>query len=128
MFERYTEDARRVIFLARYEASLVGSSALEPEHLWLGLLRQAPRLVKRVAPQITAESIHQRLTRRGPNANRVSMATDLPLSDGVHLALARAAAEADGHGRQYITAEYLALALLREGNVSSQGSLTPPPQ
>ncbi|MDQ2925919.1 MAG: hypothetical protein M3R43_10235 [Acidobacteriota bacterium] len=126
MFERYTEDALRVIFFARYEASLVGSSALEPEHLWLGLLRQTPKLVRRVAPQITAESIHQRLMRRGPKADRVSMTTDIPLSDDAQRALASATAEADGHGQQHITAEYLALALLREGNISSQYLLTPP--
>jgi ATP-dependent Clp protease ATP-binding subunit ClpC len=40
MFERYTEKARRVIFYARYEASEFGSSAIEAEHLLLGLLRE----------------------------------------------------------------------------------------
>ncbi len=34
MFERYTQMARGAIFLARYEASILGSS-LEPEHLLL---------------------------------------------------------------------------------------------
>ena len=40
MFERYTEKARRVIFFARYEASLLGSGYIEPEHLLLGLFRE----------------------------------------------------------------------------------------
>ena len=40
MFERYTEEARRVIFFARYEASVFGSPYVEPEHLLLALLRE----------------------------------------------------------------------------------------
>jgi ATP-dependent Clp protease ATP-binding subunit ClpC len=38
MFERYAEKARRVIFFARYEASIVGAPQIQPEHLLLGLL------------------------------------------------------------------------------------------
>ena len=39
MFERYTEQARRSIFFARWEASRYGSPMIEPEHLVLGLTR-----------------------------------------------------------------------------------------
>ena len=61
MFERYTDEARRVIFLARYEASLLGSPILGAEHLWLGLLRESKKVVKRLAPRVTAEVVHKRL-------------------------------------------------------------------
>ena len=44
MFERYTEAARRALFFARYEASQLGSISIEPEHLLLGLLREANHL------------------------------------------------------------------------------------
>jgi ATP-dependent Clp protease ATP-binding subunit ClpC len=114
MFERYTEEARRVIFFARYEASLLGSPTLETEHLWLGLLRQSTKLVKRLAPKVTAEAIHERLARHGLNSERISMATDVALSDEAKRALAAAAAEADQRGQKHITADYLVLALLRE--------------
>jgi ATP-dependent Clp protease ATP-binding subunit ClpC len=40
MFERYTEPARRVIFMARYVASQTGNRIIETEHLLLGLLRR----------------------------------------------------------------------------------------
>ena len=40
MFERYTEQARRVLFFARYEASQLGSMSIETEHLLLGLIRE----------------------------------------------------------------------------------------
>lgn len=38
MFERYTEEARRAIFFARYEAGCRGAGYIEPEHLLLGIL------------------------------------------------------------------------------------------
>jgi ATP-dependent Clp protease ATP-binding subunit ClpC len=119
MFDRYTEDARKVIFLARYEASLLGSPTLESEHLWLGLLRQSKKLVKRLAPQVTDESLMERLTRRGLTGERASMAVEIPLSDQARLALTNATEEADRHGQKYITAEFLALALLRETDTAS---------
>jgi ATP-dependent Clp protease ATP-binding subunit ClpC len=39
MFERYTENARQVIFFAREQASRFGSSCIESEHLLLGTMR-----------------------------------------------------------------------------------------
>src|SRR6266849_3341529 len=38
MFERYTQDARKVIFSARQEAVTAGSPYIETEHLLLGIL------------------------------------------------------------------------------------------
>jgi ATP-dependent Clp protease ATP-binding subunit ClpC len=38
MLNQFSEPARRVIFWARYEAGRLGSDAIEPEHLLLGLL------------------------------------------------------------------------------------------
>ena len=126
MFERYTEDARRVIFFARYEASRLSSPALEVEHLWLGLLRKHGKLVKRLAPHITADFLQQRLQPENAVATRVSMTVELPLSDAVKRALNAATADADSRGQIYITPELFALALLREENVPLEPPLTPP--
>jgi len=38
MISRFSEPARRVIYWARYEAGRLGSEAIEPEHILLGLL------------------------------------------------------------------------------------------
>jgi ATP-dependent Clp protease ATP-binding subunit ClpC len=113
-FDRFTEEARRVIFFARYEASRLGSPALESEHLWLGLLRQSKKAVRRLAPRITTEAIYARFADLDENAERISMTVDLPLSDAVRRVLAGAAAEAAARGQTYITDEYLILALLRD--------------
>jgi ATP-dependent Clp protease ATP-binding subunit ClpC len=114
MFERYTDEARRVIFFARYEASLLGSPTLETEHLWLGLLRECKKVVKRLAPGVTAEAVHERLQRDGVDAERTSITVNMPLSEEAKRAIAGAAAEADSRGQQYITTDYIVLALLRE--------------
>jgi hypothetical protein len=39
MFERFTSELRQVLFFARHDASQLGSPAIEPSHLLLGLLR-----------------------------------------------------------------------------------------
>ena len=40
MFEKFTEKAKRILFLARYEASQQGSKVIATEHLLLGLLKE----------------------------------------------------------------------------------------
>ena len=112
MFTRYTEGARQVLFYARYEASLLGAPVLETEHLWLGLLRQNKKLVKRLAPQWTVERTQQRLLQRGHNRERVSMTVGIPLSEELRHALETADAEATRRRQIYITEELLLLALL----------------
>ena len=51
MFERFTEQARRVLFFARYEASQAGSTAIATEHLLLGLLREGSGHTGRIFEQ-----------------------------------------------------------------------------
>jgi hypothetical protein len=44
MFERYTESARRLIFVARYVATQAGSRFVETEHFALAILKQESAL------------------------------------------------------------------------------------
>ena len=46
MFEKYTEKAKKVLFLARYEASQMGSRVIGSEHLLLGLLKDGDDVVQ----------------------------------------------------------------------------------
>jgi ATP-dependent Clp protease ATP-binding subunit ClpC len=57
MFERYTEEARRVLFFACQEASEFGSPHIETEHLLLGFLRADRQLSRRLLPNTSAESL-----------------------------------------------------------------------
>ena len=62
MFERYTDNARLVIFLARYEVSERGSSSIEPEHLLLGLFRKDKALIADLLPaNVSTEMIRQQV-------------------------------------------------------------------
>ena len=48
MFNRFTLRALRVLFYARSEFSQLGSSAVEPEHILLGLLDEDQGLGSRI--------------------------------------------------------------------------------
>ena len=76
MFERYTERARRVLFFARYEATQLGSTSIETEHLLLGLIREGKGPDEpdfRPFPSLARE--HQKRNRRTHGLSR----------EGVHL-------------------------------------------
>src|SRR6185295_20144551 len=114
MFERYTEQARRVIFFARYETSQFGSEQIEPEHFLLGLYRQDPGLMKRFVPDATGETIRDQIQREAPRRQKISTSTDMPLSHPVKRILAYGAEEAERMGHVHIGTEHLLLGLLRE--------------
>jgi ATP-dependent Clp protease ATP-binding subunit ClpC len=81
MFERCTEKARRVIFFARYEASIFGSPYIESEHLLLGLLREGRQPLKRYLDTQAAEAeVREALLPTAP-AQPASTSVDLPLSN-----------------------------------------------
>jgi len=113
MFERYTEQARRVIFFGRFEASQYGSPYIELEHLLLALLREDELLLS-LLPEGTPEAIRRQVeavTRR--YSSSVDLSVDLPLSNAARRALAFAAEEAERLGVRTIEASYLLLGMLR---------------
>lgn len=110
MFERYDELARRVIFFARLEASRFGSSAIESEHLLLGLLRENPLLRKLVSE----DKVRHRIEAGAPQRQSVSTSVDLPLSEETKRILIYGAEEADRRDDRLITPEHLALGVFRE--------------
>src|SRR5215472_1292511 len=84
MFERYSERARRVFFFARYEASEVGSTTIETEHLLLGLIREDKNLTNRfLQGHSSIESIRKEIEGRITVRERVSISNppNFPLSN-----------------------------------------------
>jgi len=113
VFERYTENARRVIFFARYEASQVGSPIIETEHLLLGLLREDKGLAQRfLGSPWAAEEVWKRIHQSKPANKKIP--GDLPLSNECKRALNFSAEEADQLSNKHIGSEHLLLGLLRE--------------
>jgi len=115
VFERYSEKARRVIFFARYEASVFHSQTIETEHLLLGFLREneglAHRFFYKTSPEAARRQIELR-ARRGQE--EVATTVDLPLSPECSRVLAFAAQEADFLRHDHVGVAHLLLGMLRE--------------
>ena len=113
MFERYNEQARRVIFFARYETSEFGGTIIETEHLLLGLIR-VDQTVGGLLPHGSMESFRQEIGARVPRRKRVPASIDLPLSSECKRILKYAGEEADRLQHRNIGTEHLLLGILRE--------------
>ena len=115
MFERYTENARRVIFFSRYEASQTGSPYIETQHILLGLLREDKALTHRfLSGQAKVESIRKQIEDATLLRERISTSVDMPLSNECKRVLGHAAEEAERLAHKHIGTEHLLLGLLRE--------------
>jgi uncharacterized protein YbbC (DUF1343 family) len=123
MFERYTEMARRVIFFARYEASVAGTQAIEPEHVLLGITREDQRLLRRILPNGKSDigSIRSRLGQHVQRRPFIPTSVELPLADTTKLTLHLAHEESNRLGDRHIGTEHMLLALLQlEGSPAAQ--------
>jgi ATP-dependent Clp protease ATP-binding subunit ClpC len=116
MFERYTEKARRVIFFSRYEASQTGSHIIEPEHLLLGLLREAKALFDSAKIEPMTDELRQAAQVEGA---AVSTSVDLPLSHPAKRVLAYSVEEAEQLHHAHISPEHVLLALMREPGLAA---------
>jgi ATP-dependent Clp protease ATP-binding subunit ClpC len=116
MFERYTERARRVLFFARYEATQMGSTSIETEHLLLGLIREGKGLTSRIFARshLSLDSIRKEIEGRTVFREKVAAPTDIPFSSDTKRVLQFAAEEADRLLHTYIGTEHLLLGILRE--------------
>jgi ATP-dependent Clp protease ATP-binding subunit ClpC len=116
MFERYTERARRVLFFARYEATQLGSTSIETEHLLLGLIREGKGLTSRIFARshLSLESIRKEIEGRTVFREKVQTSVEIPFSAETKRVLQFAAEEADRLLHTYIGTEHLLLGILRE--------------
>lgn len=118
MFERYTERARRVIFFARYEASQLGDTYIETQHLLLGLVREEAGLLLDFITPEQASSIRQQIESEAAVRNqgqpKLPTSVDLPLSNESKRVLAYSAEEAERLRDRHIGVEHMLLGLLRE--------------
>jgi uncharacterized protein (TIGR02246 family) len=115
MFECYTEQARRVIFFARFEASNYGSRTIETEHLLLGLLNSRvgppPSALRQVG---TPESIRSDVEARIIRGEPFSGSVEVPLSMESKNVLNYAADSAEQLQHPRVEAVHLLLGILRE--------------
>jgi ATP-dependent Clp protease ATP-binding subunit ClpC len=112
MFEKFTQAARRLIFLARSEAVRTGSVYMGAEHFVLALLKEKDSVILRLLTANDAESLLRDLEARVGTGSREDQ-KDLPLSPDMKRALAHGAEAASQFGDQHITEEHLLIGLLR---------------
>ena len=116
MFNRFTVRARRVLFYARSEVSQLGSSAIEPEHILLGVLDEGNGLGCRILARTgdALDDFRSDIVRRLTGREKVPESDDIPFSASCERALLYAAEEADRLLHNYVGTEHLLLGLLRE--------------
>ena len=111
MFEKYNEKARRALFFARYEASVLGSNKIDIDHLLLGILRERSEIDNLIDDQ-SADALRSALIARIGQGAPIPPSNEIPFSRDAKAALERAAAEADLLGHAHIGTEHLLLAAL----------------
>ena len=125
MFERYTDRARRVLFFARYEAIQLGSPVIEPVHLLLGLIREAPSTKEMdnaadsaftrlfVRGIVKGEPIRLGVEERVPFREKITTSAEVPFSRVAEGLLQVAAEEADQRRYNNIGIVHLFLSLCK---------------
>jgi len=115
MFDRYTMEARRVIFFGRAEASTASTGSIEAEHLLLGLLSEDREIARRFFGSSEAASvIRPKVAERFKGGPVIPTHGDVPLSEAARQVLENAAAEAEQLKDFHIAPAHLLLALLRD--------------
>jgi hypothetical protein len=116
VFERFTEKARRSVFFARYDASVYPTSFIEPEHLFLGILREYSELARR----LPVEEFRARISQKFPKREGVSTTVDMPLAKGAKQAMASGAEASDRLGHRQIDCGHLVLGLIQSSSFVAQ--------
>ena len=126
MFERFTEQARRTLFFARFEVTQLGGTAIEPEHILLGLLRESKGLVMRIFQRtnISPATLREQIEARMEFRERIPTSVEIPFTPATMRALNYTAEEADRLKHSYIGTEHLLLGLLREEGALAAALLT----
>ncbi len=123
MLEKFTEKAKRILFLARYEASQTGSKVIGTEHMLLGIIKENEDITAELFARsnINVELLRGELEARGPSRERTTTSVEIPFSDEVKRVLSFAEEEAERLLHPSIGTEHLLLGLLRsnEGLASS---------
>ena len=126
MFEKYTEKAKKVLFLARYEASQMGSKVIGSEHLLLGLIKEGDETVKELFQRsnVNLELLRAELEARGPSGEKPAAPIEIPFSEESKKILACAEEEAERLLHPHVSDEHILLGLLRVEDSSAGRLLT----
>ena len=116
IFHRFTEQARRVLFFARYEAGQLGSPSIEAEHLLLAFARDGKGLTSRILAEspAVADRIRKDVESRTVIREKLPASAEIAFSSEAKELLLLAAEESDRLQHHHIGAEHLLLGILRQ--------------
>ena len=117
MWQFYTERAKRVIQLAHQEASNMGHSMVEPEHLLIGLLSEGGGTACQALEElgVNTENLADHIRELiGKSHDILAKPVDLPMSQRMKRALELAMIEARKMGVNYVDTEHILLGILAD--------------
>lgn len=125
IFDEYTPEARRSVFLARATARQLRSVAVESVHLLLGIAREDIALLNRFLSSSVSESTLQNEITNGASSPNAALqpTADVSFSNESKQVFSLAAEEATRMSQQRVGIEHLLLGLLREENSVAAGML-----
>jgi ATP-dependent Clp protease ATP-binding subunit ClpC len=116
MFEKFTEKAKRILFLARYEASQQGSKQINSEHILLGLLKEGEEITRELFTRanVSMDLLQAELERLSSFREKLSTSVEIPFSAETNKVLRYAEEEAERLMHPNIGTEHILLGLLRK--------------
>lgn len=118
IFDRYTRDARRSIFFARFEAQLRGATAISPEDILLGVCHDKDtRLDRLIGLSRSVDALRTQIKAKFPPKEPLPKAMN-ELDNPSKRILAYAAEETAMQNAWWVDSSYLVLGILREGGFS----------
>ena len=116
MFEKFSENARRVIFMARRHASVFGTENVTPELLLLGMLQENGQEVCRLigCAAGVCEGLLKGTEEIIPRGNPVSLSEDMRVSKDLGRVFRYAVQEISGVSPETVQPKHLLIGILRE--------------
>jgi ATP-dependent Clp protease ATP-binding subunit ClpC len=127
MIEQFTEKAKRVLFLARYEATQRGAPVIGTEHVLIALLREDDPLVRELfhRSNISVDLLQGELESRQPaSSDQSAKGVAIPYSEEAKRVLECAGEEARGIMSPTVDVEHLLLGLIRVDDAPAGRMLT----
>src|SRR5205814_5439586 len=117
MWQRFTENARKVVFYAQEEAQKFGEGYVSTEHLLLGLVREDASVAAKVLQSIgiSLARIRAEVEKQLPRGDNKPI-LEMTLTPRAKRVIDLAYDEARKLDNNYIGSEHLLLGLIREGD------------
>lgn len=118
MNDKFTEQVRRVIYLARDEANRLQHDYIGTEHLLLGIIREGEGIAARVLKKLDLdlEQVQQAIENLIKTTGGTLTLGEIPLTPRAKKVLELSVEEARLLGHNYVGTEHLLLGLIREAD------------